>query len=286
VIADSLNIPRFRHHAMATIFEVMIDGEKEEYATQAAAAVFEEIDRLELDLSRFLPNSDISRINNLPPHGFTPVSEATFECLAISRRCWEETGGAFDITLGALMEDLLLDETSLVVGVGERRPRLDLGAVGKGYAVDRALALLKEWGIGSALVHGGTSTAGAYGGVQGAHGWPLTISSFDDPSATLKTVHLAGEALSGSGVRKGLHIIDPRTRAPARLRNAAWAVSKGAAESDAYSTACMVLDREAVAALCERRAGLGVMIIDAGESPEPERLAVFGTRWSGSGDTA
>jgi FAD:protein FMN transferase len=281
MIADSLNIPRYSHHAMATLFEVMISGENQEYAAQAASAAFEEIDRLESELSRFLPNSDISRINNLPPGGFTPVSETTFECLAISRRCWEETRGAFDITLQGMMEDLLLDESSLVVGAGKRAPQLDLGAVGKGYAVDRALSLLKEWGIPSALVHGGTSTASAYGGVEGSSGWPLTISSFADRTVTLKTLVLKDEAVSGSGIRKGLHIVDPRTQSPARLRFAAWVLSKGAAESDAYSTACMILEREAIRSLCDRRPDMGVMTIDTGETPEAERLAYFGNRWNG-----
>jgi thiamine biosynthesis lipoprotein len=292
---------------MATVFEVMIAGEEEEFAAQAAQAAFEEIDRLEQDLSRFLPNSDIARINNLPPHGHTPVSESTFECLLLSRRYWEETGGAFDITLGALMEawvapdtsllapnaaslgraralsgmeHLILDESSLVVAVGERTPRLDLGAVGKGFAVDRAIGLLKEWGVGAALVHGGTSSAAGIGAPAETSGWPLTISSYADRSTTLRRVMILDEALNGSGVRKGFHIMDPHTMAPSHVRQAAWVLSPTAAQGDALSTACMLLDRNGIVKLCERYPEIGVMVIDAGEGPEQGRLATFGRRWS------
>jgi thiamine biosynthesis lipoprotein len=309
VNAEAPGTPAFRHPAMATLFEVMIAGEEELFASQAAQAVFEELDRLEQDLSRFLPNSDVSRINNLPPRGHTPVSETTFECLLLSRRYWEETFGAFDITLGAVMdswvgrdtsllapdagslaaarslsgmEHLILDESSLVVAVGERTPRLDLGAIGKGYAVDRAVTVLKEWGVGAALVHGGTSSAFGFGAPEHSGGWPLTVSSFVDRSTTLRRVVMRDEALSGSGIRKGLHIIDPRTMAPAGTRQAAWVIAPSAAESDAVSTACMTLDREGIKTLCDRNRRIGVLVIDAGEGPERDRVATFGSRWNES----
>jgi thiamine biosynthesis lipoprotein len=310
-MGGGVNVPHFRHQAMATVFEVMIAGEEEEFGAQAARAVFDEVDRLEQDLSRYLPNSDVSRINNLPPHGHTPVSEETFQCLVLSRRYWDETGGAFDITLGALMdswvapdkslrspdagsiarardlsgmEHLILDESSLVVAVGDHAVRLDLGAIGKGFAVDRGIALLKEWGVGSAFMHGGTSTAAGYGAPEGLPGWPLTISSFRNREVTLRTVSIHGEALSGSGIRKGLHIINPRTMAPAGVRQAAWVLAPTAAASDALSTACMLLDRDEVEKLCERNRDIGVMVIDAGEGPEADRLSTFGTRWTAKDD--
>jgi thiamine biosynthesis lipoprotein len=217
-------IHRSQHQAMATIFEVLIAGEDADFASQASRAVFEEIDRLEQELSRYRPNSDVSRINNLPPGGETRVSADTFECLQMARQYWRETHGAFDITLGALMDcwvapdhslrspdhaaveeavrrcgmDLLmLDEATFLVGVGAYVPMIDPGAIGKGFAVDRCIELLKEWGVGAALVHGGTSTAAGYG-----RAWPVSISSFLRPEEILHQVHLDGNAVSGSGIRK------------------------------------------------------------------------------------
>ena len=104
---------RYQHRAMATLFELMIAGEEESFAGGAAVAAFDEIDRLEQDLSRFLPNSDISRINNLPPDGVTRVSPHTFECLRLSILYHAESGGEFDVTVGALMDCWLARDGSL-----------------------------------------------------------------------------------------------------------------------------------------------------------------------------
>lgn len=204
---------RYQHRAMATLFEIMIVDEDSSFAAGAALAAFEEINRLEQDLSRYSANSDIARINNLPPHGSVRVSPDTFQCLRLSRQFWEETGGAFDITLGALkncwvggeqlrlhptpeeivqarersgMHHLELDEAAMAVRVGDSVPLLDLGAIGKGYAVDRAVELLKEWGVLSALVHGGTSSVYAFGNCPRNQGWPVTLSSPGQPSEILR----------------------------------------------------------------------------------------------------
>jgi thiamine biosynthesis lipoprotein len=94
---------RFSHEAMATTFEIIIVHEDERYAQQAAAAAFDEVDRLEGELSRFIENSDISRINNLPANQPLRLGLDAFECLQLSRRIYAETNGAFDITIGPLL---------------------------------------------------------------------------------------------------------------------------------------------------------------------------------------
>lgn len=264
---------RHHHRAMATVFEIMIADEDPAFAAGAALAAFEEIDRLEQDLSRYSPNSDIARVNNLTPNGSVRVGLDTFQCLRLSRLYWEQTAGAFDVTLGALMncwvakdKSLLhpspeeiqrarersgmgcleLDETTMTVRVHECVPLLDLGAIGKGYAVDRAVELLKEWGVASALVHGGTSSAYAFGDGPQNKGWPVTLSNPDEPMEILDTVFLKGEGLGGSGIKKGRHIIDPRACVPVEGRRAAWVLSDSATKSDALSTACMVMSAEEI----------------------------------------
>jgi FAD:protein FMN transferase len=268
------NFGRYRHRAMATVFEIMIADEDPAFSAGAARAAFEEIDRLEQDLSRFSGNSDIVRINNLPPGGSVRVGLDTFACLRLSRLYWQETGGAFDITLGALMQCwvgrdmsllrpppeaveqakarsgmqlLELDEATMTVRAGDSVPIVDLGGVGKGYAVDQAAGLLKEWGVTSALVHGGTSSVYGYGEYEGGKGWPVTLSHPLHPSEVFKKVLLKGEGLGGSGIGKGRHIIDPRRAVPVEGRRAAWVSSESATKSDALSTACMVMTREEIA---------------------------------------
>lgn len=298
---DGAGYIRFQHRAMATVFEILIAEEEPTFAGGAARAAFEEIDRIEQELSRYLPNSDVSRINNLEPHMAVRVGLDTFECLRLSLKYCEETSGAFDPTLGALMEcwvardksllhptpdevaqasersgpgSLVLDEETTTVGVGATVPVLDLGAIGKGYAVDRAADLLKEWGVGSALVHGGTSSVFAFGRLPGAAGWPVTLSNPEQSSEVIERVVLSDCALGGSGIRKGRHIIDPRRGAPVDGSRAAWVVSDSAARSDALSTACMVMSEEEIRAIVGRDRRLSALVsMGAGGIAEGARSA-------------
>jgi thiamine biosynthesis lipoprotein len=108
------DILEYQHAAMATMFSVMIAGEDSAFAEQAAMAAFQEIDRLEQELSRYIPTSDISRINNLMPHGCACIGLDAFQCLQIASQCWTETGGAFDITVGALKDCWIGKDRSLL----------------------------------------------------------------------------------------------------------------------------------------------------------------------------
>jgi thiamine biosynthesis lipoprotein len=119
--------------------------------------------------------------------------------------------------------------------------------------LDRALEVLKEWGVENALLHGGTSTALAAGSPSPEHttGWPVGVGAGwpGAPSA----VSLSGRAVSGSGTEvKGEHILDPRSGQPARGHLAAWASTSTAALSDALSTAFFVMTADDVEALGAR----------------------------------
>jgi thiamine biosynthesis lipoprotein len=159
--------------------------------------------------------------------------------------------------------------------------RIDLGGIGKGYAVDRMAELLEEWGLERVLVHGGFSSVLALEPPAGQEGWSLTLSDPRAPSRVLARLSARQMALGASGVRKGDHLVDPRTGEPARGRLAAWvavprpeAIRAGtsaewarvaaAAVSDALTTAFMVLSLDAIEELCERVPGLEAWIL-----PEP-----------------
>jgi thiamine biosynthesis lipoprotein len=289
-------VKRFSHEAMATVWEVHVVHPDGRYAAQAAQAAFDLVDRLEGDLSRFRPNSDIGRVNHLAAGETTRVSPATIECLAIARHLFDLTGGAFDVSIGTGLPSLDLDLDACEVRATAAGVRIDLGGIGKGYAVDLAAEVLEEWGIECALVHGGFSSVLALEPPPGEDGWPLTLSDPGDGSTVLARVSVRQTALAASGVQKGGHIVDPRTGQPASGRAAAWVamtrpdaarIGPGtdegpriapAAVSDALATAFMLLDLDELEAFCARSPGLEawVLRVPQGEPRQEARLVQLG----------
>ena len=267
---------RFAHEAMACTFEIVICDQELEYARQASAAAFTEIDRLEQELSRFISHSDVSRVNALQPGEWARLGPAALDCLLLAGEVHRDTAGAFDITVGGLLHRAVDGEAPVVgmqmlevsrayqaAGLRAGRVSIDLGAIGKGYAVDQAAKLLEEWGIGRAIIHSGQSTALAVGDSP----WPLAVRDPEDHDAILFRVFLPGGwALSGSGIKlHGNHIIDPRTQQPAVARLGAWAVAPTAALSDAVSTAFMVMTATEMEQYCAAHADVGGLVVPRDE---------------------
>jgi thiamine biosynthesis lipoprotein len=253
---------RFAHQAMATEFEIFCVHADGDYAQQACWAAFDLLDRLEGELSRFIPNSDIARINRLAAGVTARVSRWTMECLAIALAAYAETAGAFDISLGSGLTSLQLAPRDSTVCSTTGAVRLDLGGMGKGYAVDRMAGVLAEWDIHQALIHGGHSSVLALDAPAGLDGWPLTMGE--------RRVVARRRAFSASGIRaQGEHIVDPRTGFAANARVAAWVSSElggsasPSAVAEAYSTAFMILPAAEVTAICARHPELEAWLLDA-----------------------
>jgi thiamine biosynthesis lipoprotein len=246
---------------MATVFEVRCVHADPAYARQAAEEAFRLVDRLEQEQSRFLPNSDVSRINHLSPGEATRVSPSTMECLEIARRMHERTGGAFDVSVGSGLDGLDLVPGELTVRARAAGVRLDLGGIAKGYAIDRVAELLEEWDVSRALIHGGWSSVLALDPPPDGDGWPLTLSAPEPGEGrVLARISACRRAMSASGTRKRDHILDPRTGRPVRNRAVWVAVGSGeeghpasrATFAETLSTAFMVLPPEDVADLCRQ----------------------------------
>ena len=262
---------------MHTRFEIFIHHKDRVYAGQAADEAFHTLDALEQELSRFIGNSDISRINHSPAGKPVQVGLETFDCLKKALQLSELTNGAFDITAKAgesgpvSWKTIELDESGYQVLKVNDRTAIDLGGIGKGFALDHMAEVLKEWEVSPALIHGGASTALALDTPPGQTGWKITVSMPDGPPEDhetigssrriLKTLRLKDRALSGSGIEKGSHIIDPRSGRPAVGKPAAWALAPDAAAADALSTAFMVMAPEQIERFCQAHK-FGAVFID------------------------
>jgi FAD:protein FMN transferase len=276
-------VQRFSHEAMATVFEVHTAHPDRRYAAQAAQGAFDLADRLERELSRFLPNSDVSRVNRLAAGEAVRVGPSATECLAIARHVFNLTGGAFDVSIGTGLASLELDPDDCLVRATKGGVGIDLGGIAKGYAVDLMAELLEEWGLETALVHGGFSSVLALEPPEGLDGWPLTLSDPGNPSRVFARLPVRQTALGASGRRKGDHIVEPRTGRPARGRRAAWVavprpeVAQAEARTDgspriapatvadALATAFLLLNPGEIETLCGRSPGVEAWVL-----PEPD----------------
>ena len=259
---------RQAHKAMNTLFEVVVCEPDADYARQACDAAFAEVDRLERDLSRFREDSDVARIRRLPAGEGTRVGPDTFACLRVAEEIRQATGGAFDVACG--VSGLVLDDTSLLVRTTADCIPLDLGGIGKGYAVDRIAGILREWDLGVARIQAGSSTVLALDPPSGAEGWALTLRDLGPPPLAFR---VARRSMSGSGLPDGRpHILDPRTGHPAEGARAAWAAAPNATWSDALSTAFMVMSPESIRCFCADHPEVGALT----EDPQGTRL-VAGT---------
>lgn len=327
--------------AMATRFELVLPGENTVTLRAAGEEALDEIERLHNQLNLYSPQSEVAHLNAHAAAGPVVVAPNLFRLLEQAKVLHEETGGAFDITIGPLLRcwglmgrrgvipsPALLAEARSVVGmhlvkldaanftVQYERPgvMIDLGAIGKGYAVERAIDLLGELGVTSAFLHGGTSTCYGLGAPPEMGAWNValhypaqlqeensgtrmeripadtafSIQYRQDSAADAKlmaVVPLKNESLSVSAIRGKFfessgktfgHIIDPRTGQPAAKAIYAAVASGSATETDALSTALLTSGVEAHEKFSRLRAGIRTVVIDAGDAQSGLRIKAHG----------
>lgn len=222
---------------MRTRFECALP-DAERAAGEAALA---EIRAVERALSRFAPDAETARVNREAAARPRRVSALLWEVLVRCRALRADTGGAFDAAAAtppgfAAVE---LDPAARTVRFLDPRVRLDFGGVGKGVALDRAAAALREAGVRAALLHGGTSSVFGIGAPPGAPAWRVEIADPDDPERAIAGVELRDAAL---GVSCRARALDPRDGAAARGPTRLAAVrARDAAAADAWATALLLL---------------------------------------------
>jgi thiamine biosynthesis lipoprotein len=296
------DIHRFSHAAMATTFEIFIANGDKNYAAQAAQAAFTLLDGLEQELSRFIDNSDISRINHLSNNQSIIIGPDAFDCLEACIHLYEVTDGAFDISAGPLidlwrnkekyqpqdfelqremhtakksLENLRIIRIRHEVYLLDDTIFLDLGGYGKGYAIDQIANLLSDWSIRQTLIHGGRSTVLALDAPGGLDGWPISISHPQNPDQIIETQSLKYRSLSGSGIKKGAHILDPISGYPVEDKLGAWAGAPSAALSDALSTSFMIMSPPAIEEYIGTHAGVSALLILPRDNPPGDEILRF-----------
>jgi len=297
---------RVHRRAMACRFEITLAREDAIWVTAARAAL-NEIDRIEAALSVFQETSVITGVNRraaaAPVHVDADVFGLLQRCAELSRH----TGGAFDITSTPLSrcwgfmrregrvpspDEIAaarrgVDAAAVRLDAGDRSVRFDraglelnLGAVGKGYALDRVAADMRRCGVAHALLSAGRSSLLAVGGRDG--GWHVEVTS-PRLAGPLATVWLRDAALGTSGAGEQFvevdgqrygHVIDPRTGWPARGVLSASVIASSAARADALSTAFLVGGVELAARYCAEHADVMALVTPDDGSRSP---LVFGT---------
>ena len=236
---------RFGDTIMATQFSVIVEAPENEAGRVRAVAeeVFFEIRRLESFLSRFPEDSEISQINRLGNGESVIVSQETYRCLELALEARRMTGGYFDVAY--LSEGVthgqeafaLLSRPSRVKSLAEAL-RLDLGGIGKGFALEQVRDIPVRYGYQHVLLCADASTILALEPPRGANGWPVQL----ELDGRTETLELAREAVSCSGKTvRGEHIFDTRQREYTTVRNRVYVRMPSPALADALSTAAMTM---------------------------------------------
>lgn len=304
----------FRHEAMGTFFEFTLYAPAGATDTDAlhriAEQAFAAIDDLETRISSWIPDSHISYVNNHAHEGPVPVASDVLRLTAFSKEVYEETGGAFDITVGPLielwgfyrgkghlpgeaelgealskvgMDKVRIDPVRRTISFAAKGMRIDFGGVGKGMALDEAARILSENGITAALLHGGTSSVYALGAPPGQQGWTVRIRHPYNVEDWIDQAILRDESLSTSGSyekffelegKKYCHIFDPRTGKPVEGMLSATAIAPTGMGSDALSTAFFVMGQEKTEAFCRAHPGIRAVLVPAPEAGDPAPVRV------------
>jgi thiamine biosynthesis lipoprotein ApbE len=290
LIATVSSAPR-AHEAMRPVmgtFARIRVVDRHDNADEAAEAALDEIERLDGVMSNYKKDSDLSRLNDTGAGHNVAVSADLYSVLKSSVYFNDITNGAFDVTVAPLvrlwrdavsipgkaqvMEVLarvgsrfvVLDEAGGTVHFGSEGVEIDLGAIGKGYAVDRAVELLRGYGITSGVVDLGR-TLFCIGKPESYGGWPVAIAHPENRNAFSAKLFLNDMAVSTSGNYENSrtlggkrigHILDARTGYP--IENAlrgVTVVAEDATAADALATSVFVLGIEEGLRLIETMPG-------------------------------
>ena len=282
--------------AMACNFRVIVDSGNRS-AVRAATECLDEVDRLESILSIFRPSSEASRVNREAAARPVPVGPELLELLRLCKRLHEESEGAFDVTTGALTECWGFEERSprlpatgmlasvresvgaqlISLGIDDRVSfgspgvRINLGGVGKGYALDQGAGKMAAHGIDKALLSAGYSSVLALGAGPEGDGWRVGLRHPVHKHKRMASVLLRSCAMGTSGQEEQWfeeggqrygHILDPQTGFPPTRVQSVSVMTDSAAWADALATAFFVGGPELAERYCSaHRDTVAIMLL-------------------------
>ena len=279
---------------LVTVTAVAFDTKVGNRAVQAA---FDEIKRLEQLLSTWRSDSELSQVNAEAGRRPVKVSRETFEVVGRSLEMARLTHGGFNIALGPAIEawsvterqqilddhtleqlkllvdwtNIQLDQKAQTIYLPRKGMRLDVGGVGKGYAADRAVEVMKRAGIKGGVV-ALSGDIKAFGMFPERTGFPVGIRHPRDEGALMGMIDLQDEAISTAGdyerffERDGIryhHILDPHTLQPARGCQSVTVIAKEGVMADGLDTGIFVLGPKNGMALVEQLPDVEAIIVDA-----------------------
>lgn len=304
-VRELMYVEHYSNRAMACQFEFIFNLGQYEQASEVALIAFEEINRLEDQMTVYRDWSELSRINQQADKEWVAVESNLFRLLEKARELWQLTDGAFDITSTPLsrvwgfskregrfpsdeelalalastgMEHVDFDAAAQRLKFTKPGIELNLGGIGKGYALDVCAELLEEQGMGSFMIHGGQSSILARGkrtGIEQAKrkGWTVGLSHPVWPERRLVEFQLQDRSLGTSGTgrqafyyrgKKYGHILDPRSGLPSDGVLSSTVLAPTAAEADALATAFYVLGLEGAQTVCDQRKDIGMLLVTNG----------------------
>ncbi len=267
----------FEHDAMNTSFTLRLKTDDEKLAKDVAHDCIELLDEIEGHLSRYIEGNDVWRINHMQAGETLFIGETCYNCLRLALDAYVETGGLFDITLGRqiahqknkeegpppeVIGQLMVDPERPAIHCTEPGREIDLGGIGKGFALDRLLERIQDWGgIDSALLTAGASSQLAYGPSV----WKIRLSGEHDE----QVIELKNQALSASGTGiQGNHIVSSQTQEVNYSFPRIWVVDSNAVNAEIWSTAALLMEPNELEALAKT---LPHLIVD-----DPETKALKG----------
>lgn len=266
--------------AMGSTYSLVLYGEDRARLEGASEEAFEEVRRLDRMLSNYRPGSEWSEVNRSAAQRPVKVSSELFGLLSASVEYSRQSEGAFDISVGPLMKvwgfykgsghlpdqaeigsalekvgyrNILLDAGSKTVRFAREGVDLDPGGIGKGYAVDRMVEILRKGGIGSALISAAGSSMYALGAPPGEPGWKVRIRDPKNEAIAVTEVTLKNESMSTSGNYEKFfraegklysHIMDPRTGYPAAGTLSVSVIAPLTLDSEAWTKPYFINGRE------------------------------------------
>lgn len=281
---------------MWTKFEIIVYGPDRARLAEAAGAAFEEIDRLDRQMSNYSETSELTYINHSAARGDVIVEKELFDFLKLAIAFSRTTGGTFDITVGPLMkawgffdnkgrvpeeselksvmarvgfEHVSLNEQKRAIRFDREGVELDLGGIAKGYAVDRAAEILRAAGVTSAFITAGSSSIRAIGAPPGQQAWRVEVSDPLDRSHKLDAIEINNQSISTSGCHEKTfesggktycHIMDPRIGRPIEGLLSATVITQSGVEAEALSKALMVMGIEKARGFLRTRPGVRAIL--------------------------